>query len=225
MRLWSESFLDGAMIPSDFAFAKIDPRTRITLAGNRNPHLAWDDVPDATRSFALICRDLDAPGSADDVNRESRSVPADLPRVEFFHWTLINLPAAMREIEDGEFSDGVVTRGKSGPVVPHSAIDGAMHGLNDYTGWFADDHDMAGDYYGYDGPCPPWNDTIVHRYVFTLYALSVERLAVDGKWAGSDVRAALANDVLAAASIMGRYTLNPTLVAGSSTSSTGKGAR
>ena len=32
---------------------------------------------------------------------------------------------------------------------------------------------MFGDYYGYDGPCPPWNDELVHRYVFTLYALDV----------------------------------------------------
>ena len=35
---------------------------------------------------------------------------------------------------------------------------------------------MFGDYYGYDGPCPPWNDELVHRYVFTLYALDVPRL-------------------------------------------------
>ena len=27
---------------------------------------------------------------------------------------------------------------------------------------------MAGDYYGYDGPFPPWNDSLVHHYVFTL---------------------------------------------------------
>jgi phosphatidylethanolamine-binding protein (PEBP) family uncharacterized protein len=40
-------------------------------------------------------------------------------------------------------------------------------------GWFAGDNDMRGDYYGYDGPCPPWNDEIVHRYVFTLFALDV----------------------------------------------------
>ena len=52
-------------------------------------------------------------------------------------------------------------RGKPGPDAPH----GARHGINDYTGWFASDADMAGDYYGYDGPCPPWNDEIPHRYV------------------------------------------------------------
>ena len=50
---------------------------------------------------------------------------------------------------------------------------GARQGINDYTGWFAGDKDMAGNYFGYDGPCPPWNDEIPHRYVFTLYALDV----------------------------------------------------
>jgi hypothetical protein len=29
---------------------------------------------------------------------------------------------------------------------------------------------MAGSYFGYDGPFPPWNDSLVHHYVFTLYA-------------------------------------------------------
>ncbi len=71
-------------------------------------------------------------------------------------------------------------RGKAGPATPQ----GTRQGINDYTGWFASDHDMNGDYYGYDGPCPPWNDSIVHRYVFTLYALDVERAAVDGKFTG-----------------------------------------
>ena len=36
---------------------------------------------------------------------------------------------------------------------------------------------MSGDYFGYDGPCPPWNDSIVHHYVFTVYALDVDAVA------------------------------------------------
>ena len=57
---------------------------------------------------------------------------------------------------------------------------GARQGVNSYTSWFASDHDMSGDYFGYDGPCPPWNDALVHRYVFTLYALDVATLACKG---------------------------------------------
>ena len=38
-----------------------------------------------------------------------------------------------------------------------------------------------GNYFGYDGPCPPWNDAIPHHYVFTLYALDVARLDVPAR--------------------------------------------
>ena len=89
--------------------------------------------------------------------------------------------------------------------------DGGRHGVNDYTGWFAGDKEMAGDYYGYDGPCPPWNDAIVHHYTFTLYALDVTRLSVDGKFTGNDVRNAMRSHMLAAAKVSGRYTLNPSV--------------
>ena len=52
--------------------------------------------------------------------------------------------------------------------------------------WFASDKDMAGDYHGYDGPCPPWNDEIPHRYVFTVYALDVASgLTMTGQLVGS----------------------------------------
>jgi Raf kinase inhibitor-like YbhB/YbcL family protein len=70
---------------------------------------------------------------------------------------------------------------------------------------------MAGDYFGYDGPCPPWNDAIVHHYVFTLFALDIERLPVDGKFTGPQVRDAMRNHVLAQTSVTGLYTLNPSL--------------
>ena len=61
-----------------------------------------------------------------------------------------------------------------------AAINGTRQGINDYTGWFAGDKDMAGNYFGYDGPCPPWNDEILHHYVFTVYALDVPRLDIAG---------------------------------------------
>ena len=83
------------------------------------------------------------------------------------------------------------------------------HGINDYTGWFAGDKDMAGDYYGYDGPCPPWNDEILHHYVFTLHALDVEKCPVSGRFGGPDVLKAIEGHVLAKAELMGTYALNP----------------
>ena len=211
MKFWSDSFRDGGLIPGDFAFCVIDPKTHVKLSANRNPHLAWSDLPPGTRSLALILCDGDVPSRGDDVNQEGKIVPLDLPRVDFFHWTLIDIPANVSAIDAGAFSDGVTARGKAGPQIAGSPLTGARHGLNDYTGWFASDADMRGDYFGYDGPCPPWNDALAHRYVFTLYALDIARVPVEGKFTGSEVREAIQGHILAQASFSGGYTLNPAL--------------
>ena len=207
MKLTSASFTDGARIPGEFAFCVIDPKTHVALSANRNPHLAWSDAPAGTKSFAVICHDPDVPSRGDDVNQEDREVPASLPRVDFFHWLLFDIPATVHDIAAGSHSDGVSARGKPGPAAPN----GWRHGINDYTGWFAGDKDMGGTYYGYDGPCPPWNDSLIHRYVFTVYALDVAKLDVAGELTGANVRAALQGHVLAQASIGATYTLNPRL--------------
>ena len=207
MKLSSTSFADNQKIPGDYAFCIPDSAHHVCLGKNRNPHLAWAEVPAGTKSFAVICHDPDVPTKGDDVNQEGRSVPASLPRVDFFHWVLVDLPASVTQIAEGEFSADVTPRGKSGPAAAH----GARQGINDYTGWFAGDKDMAGDYFGYDGPCPPWNDEIAHSYVFTLYALDIPRCPVEGKFTGQQVREAIKGHVLAEAGITGVYTLNPTV--------------
>jgi Raf kinase inhibitor-like YbhB/YbcL family protein len=204
MKLWSQSFADGQRIPARYAAGKPDDKSIVTFSDNLNPHLAWSEVPEGTRSFALICHDPDVPSRGDDVNQSDREVPADLPRVDFFHWVLVDLPASLREVAEGEFSRKFTVRGKAGPATLH----GARHGLNDYTGWFAGDHDMNGDYFGYDGPFPPFNDQRVHRYVFTLYALDVPHCAVDGHFTGPQVRGAIHGQVLAQAQLSGLYSLN-----------------
>jgi len=209
MKLTTHSFKDGQQIPGDFAFGIVDPEYHVGLGSNRNPQLAWSDAPAGTRSFALICHDPDVPSQGDDVNQEDRTVPASLPRVDFFHWVLFDLPASLSEIGEGEFSNDVTPRGKPGPHAPHDS----RQGVNDYTSWFAGDHDMRGDYYGYDGPCPPWNDEIVHHYVFTIFALDVAQLDVAGTLTGQQLRAGMQGHVLAQASLSGTYTLNPALIA------------
>jgi len=208
MKLWTDSFRNGAAIPGEFAFCVQDPNTHVKLSANRNPHLAWSDVPAGTKSLALIVHDPDVPSRGDDVNQEGKTVPADLPRVEFFHWALIDIPATATQIAAGSFANDVTPRGKSGPAIASSPFAGARHGVNDYTGWFAQDKDMSGTYFGYDGPCPPWNDAIVHHYIFTLYALDIARVPVDGNFTAPQVRQAIAGHVLAQASITGLYTLN-----------------
>ena len=206
MQLISQSFKDGEKIPGEFAFAVVDPVSHVALSSNRNPHLAWNQVPEGTQSFVVVCHDPDVPSRGDDVNQADREVPASLPRVDFFHWLLLDIPAATTEIEAAAHSQGVTPRGKPGPA----ARNDWRHGINDYTGWFANDEQMKGEYYGYDGPCPPWNDAIVHRYIFTVYALAIPWLEINGPLTGANVRAALAlAPILDQASLTGLYSLNP----------------
>jgi len=207
MRLTSNSFEDGAPIPGEFAFCIPASEGHVCLGHNLNPQIAWRDVPPGTRSFVLICHDPDVPSRGDDVNQEDRSVSASLPRVDFFHWVLVDLPASVSEIAAGSFSSEVTPAGKPGPEAPH----GSRQGINDYTAWFAGDEAMRGDYHGYDGPCPPWNDELLHHYVFTLYALDVAHCPVEGRFDGTAVRKAIEGHVLGEASLTGTYTLNPAL--------------
>ena len=67
---------------------------------------------------------------------------------------------------------------------------------------------MGGHYGGYDGPCPPWNDSILHHYHFTVYALDVASLGLTGPFTGADAQAALSGHVLAEAAHVGTYSLN-----------------
>ena len=206
MHLSSSNFTDGQAIPGDFAFCVPDPDSHATFAPNRSPALSWSDVPEGTRTFVLICHDPDVPTKPDDVNQEGREVPPDLPRTDFYHWVLVDLPARVTSIVDGEFCNGVTERGK-GQTGPY----GARPGVNNYTDWFSGDPDMEGTYYGYDGPCPPWNDSLIHHYVFTLYATDLEHCPVEGAFGGPDVLAAIDGHILAQASTTGTYTLNPRL--------------
>jgi Raf kinase inhibitor-like YbhB/YbcL family protein len=209
MKLASHCMTDGQPLNGKYAFCVPASEGHVSLSSNTNPHLAWSEVPEGTRSLVLICHDPDVPSRGDDVNQEGRTVPASLPRVDFFHWVLVDLDPARGEIREGEFSSEVTAGGKAGPSAPHAT----RQGINDYTAWFAGDADMAGDYYGYDGPCPPWNDEIKHRYVFTLFATDLNSLPIEGRFSGQQVRDAIEGHVLDSASLTVTYSLNPAVPA------------
>jgi Raf kinase inhibitor-like YbhB/YbcL family protein len=209
MKLTSASFLPEQPIPEEFAFGAPDPVLHVRLATNHNPQLKWTAAPAETRSFALICVDSDVPSKPDDVNQEGRVVPASLPRTDFFHWVMVDIPATTTEIGAGECSDGVVAGGKRELKGPK----GSRQGVNNYTDWFANDPDMTGTYRGYDGPCPPWNDMRVHRYKFTVYALSRERCPVEGEnFTAPQVLQAIRGLIVAEATLIGTYSLNPSAI-------------
>ena len=200
MRIHSDSFAPGQPIPAEFALGAPEG-----FGGNRNPQLAWDDVPAGTRSFALLCLDPDAPTDPSLAGKAGVEIPVAHPRGAFAHWVVADLPGALRSIAAGSASDGVTEGGKRQPPGPA----GARQGRNDYTGWFSGDATMGGEWLGYDGPYPPPNDLRTHRYFFRLFALDVPTLDLpDGFDAGALLRA-IQGHVLAEASVYGTYALHP----------------
>lgn len=204
MNLRSDSFNPYAFLDARLAFGKHDPEQHFALAGNRNPHLAWSDVPEGTASIAIICYDPDVPSVGDDVNQEGHVVALDLPRVDFFHWVVANLPPTLTEIAEGKHSDGITAKGK--PIGP--TPDGGVQGVNDYTSWFEGNPDMGGLYAGYDGPAPPWNDERVHGYRFTVCALDA-MLDLPAEFTGEDLIGAMGPHVLDRAELIALYAINP----------------
>ncbi len=202
MKLRTDSFATGQPIPASFALGAADG-----FGGNRNPHLAWSEVPEGTASFALLCIDPDAPSDASLAGKPGVEIPVEHPRGSFVHWIAVDIPAGVREIAEGAASSGVVHGGKAaGTGLPF-----AREGLNDYTGWFAGDTSgMRGDWHGYDGPYPPPNDLRVHRYFFRLFALDVATLPLPERFTAADALAAMHGHVLAEAAIHGSYSLHGT---------------
>lgn len=203
MKLCSNTLVEGARIPAEHALGV--PGSQGPVPGaNRSPHLRWADFPVATRSFAILCVDPDVPSRGETVNRSDCTVPYELPRVDFYHWILTDLPASLTELAEGQDADGLVPRGKS----PGQTAVG-VRGINDYTNWFAGDVAMSGDYGGYDGPWPPFNDERLHHYRFTVYALDVPTLNLAPRTTGTQALAALHGHVLDQASITVTYSLYP----------------
>ena len=134
-------------------------------------------------------------------------VPADLPRGDFYHWLAVDLPVGVASIAEGSCAAGVVTGGKRDRRGPHGCLQGST--TTRVGSWVTPIWKATT--WGTTAPCPPWNDSIVHRYVFTLYALDVLALDVPDEFAGADVVEAMRGHVLAEASLTGRYTLNSDL--------------
>lgn len=109
MQLRSNAFADGAAIPR-----------RFTCDGEDiSPPLAWTGAPAATRSFALLCSDPDAPAGT------------------WHHWAAYDIPADQTALAAGAaadasaagFKQAINDFGKSeygGPCPPH------RHGLHHY---------------------------------------------------------------------------------------------
>ncbi len=206
MEIEVPSYANGRRIPAEFAFCVPADEGHVTGGPNRSPHVRWTQVPRGAMSLAIIMHDPDAPSIPDDVNQEGRTIPHSLPRVDFYHWILVDISPDITQIPAALDSDGVTPHGKA-----PGKVDYGVRGINNYTDWFAGDPDMEGVYGGYDGPCPPWNDERLHRYHITLYALDVETLGLHDNFGGPDALSKMEGHIVARASWTGSYTLNPDL--------------
>ena len=95
MKVTSPAFENQGSIPKKFTCDGEDI----------SPALAWANVPEGTKSFALMVDDPDAPDPAN-------------PRMTWVHWVVYNIPAAVSSLPEG-------VRDKDLPK-------GTLHGLNDW---------------------------------------------------------------------------------------------
>lgn len=190
------AFKNGASIPEQYAFGKIDAAHHMVHSDNKNPQVIWSDLPDGTQSLVLLCVDDEVPTVFTDVNKEGVMISKDLPRMDFYHWVLVDINPAQGEIGEAVDSRAVVEGGKPPGQQPHG-----LTGVNSYSGTNG----------GYDGPCPPWNDELMHAYHFRLFALDLPTLNLSGSFTGPDVLVAMEGHLLVSAEWTGTYTLNPKL--------------
>ena len=199
---------NGKAISADYAFCVPAAQGHVTLGPNKSPKISWTAGPPKTQSYAIIAVDADVPSEATDVNKEGKTIPSKLKRVNFYHWVLVDIPASVTSLDAAADSEGVTAGGK-----PPGPAKVGVRGLNSYTDWFASDEKMKGNYAGYDGPCPPWNDARRHHYHFTVYALDVPSLRLTGNFRAPDALKAMRRHILAKGQVTGVYALNPAVAA------------
>jgi Raf kinase inhibitor-like YbhB/YbcL family protein len=80
LKIKSKDFVNEGMIPSYFTCDDKDV----------SPQLSWEEVPEGTKSFALIVDDPDAPGGT------------------WVHWLVCDIPSNVREMAQGEVPQGAL---------------------------------------------------------------------------------------------------------------------
>jgi len=95
----------------------------------------------------------------------------------WWHWVVVNIPASATKLDAG-------ASGKSMPA-------GALETRTDFGKS------------GYGGPCPP--PGAPHRYVFTVYALKVDKLDLDAQASGAMAGFMLNQNMLSKATLTATY--------------------
>ncbi len=198
LAVYVQGIEEGKRIPDKYVYCVPDAKTHTKDGGNINPRISWSGQPEGTESFAIIMHDPDVPTVFDDANKEGKTISAKLPRRDFYHWVLVDIPAHITAIEEGQDSKDKT------PKAPGKKAYG-ITGRNDYS---TPQQPMG----GYDGSCPPWNDEIIHHYHFTVYALDVPSLNLKDGFGGIEAMEAIKNHTIAKGSVIGTFTQNQELL-------------
>lgn len=180
------------------------PTKRDASQYNISPAVSWSRGPAGTRSYVLIMTDLDVPQDLGLINKPGVTIAADAPRVPFIHWVLVDIPVSITRLRKGQDSAGFVLKGK--PIGP---TDHGLRGANVFSHFYPETSGLAGPRGGYDGPCPPPNDSVAHRYVTRVYALDVASLGLSGLFFGEDAQQAMRGHVLAVGEAGATYAARP----------------
>lgn len=196
------SIKDGGMIPTKFAFCQAAATGHVEPGKDISPRISWSAGPKGTQSYAVFLSDSDSPKTdRDKMNKEGTTVPKTAERQTYYHMVLVDIPASVKALKEGNASTARVLHGK-----PAAETKVGMPGLNTFTVVTAANDALKGKYYGYDGPCPAWNDEIsAHHFTFTVYALSVKSLGLPADFDGPAALDAMKDKVLAQGKLEALY--------------------
>ena len=205
LKVTVDSVKGGGMISDKYTFCAPVAQGHAGPSADISPPISWSKGPKGTQSYAVILTDTDSPKeNRDKMNKEGMTVPSSSARQTFYHWVTVDIPANVTSLKEGNDSTARVVHGK--PATPAGV---GVRGLNTFTAVFAANEALKGNYYGYDGPCPPWNDENVHHYHFNVYALSVKSLNMPKDFDGPAVMEAMKGKILAEGTLDAIYTTNP----------------
>lgn len=108
MQLKSSAFEPGGSIP----------KSHTGEGSDLSPELHWNNVPEGTKSFAVVCHDPDAPR-------------VEAGQYGFVHWVLYNISGSLSELPEGVdgYTQGINNRNESGYMGP---MPPPGHGLHQY---------------------------------------------------------------------------------------------
>ncbi len=206
LKVTLEGLTPGGYLPLSTAFCM--PAGSSQKPQDRSPGLAWTPGPPGTRSYVVISIDPDVTADLSLMNKPGVRIPVTAPRQNIYHWELINIPPWVTYLAPGVEGDGFVPGGK-----PIGATILGVRGTNDYWPLFNANPKapaaMKGPYGGFDGPCVPSNDDLVHTYKFQVFALDVRTLPLTGQFFAPAVYKAMAGHVLATGEADAKFVYDP----------------